>query len=78
MFVKIASDYCFYTPEETPAVLRITDAAGRTLLVRQLDAVAGYNQLTITKANLNGVTGTVNYTLQAGSFVATRSMIVVR
>jgi len=59
------------------AKISIQDATGRTLLVRNMDAVAGYNSLRIDRSELvtNGV---LSYTIVAGDFTATRQMVVVR
>jgi hypothetical protein len=45
--------------------------------VLQHDCLAGYNQLSVTRAMLNGATGVMTYTVTAGGNTATRKMIVV-
>ncbi|MEL6357001.1 MAG: hypothetical protein AAFQ37_08745, partial [Bacteroidota bacterium] len=58
------------------AQISVQDATGRTLLVRKMDAVAGYNSLRINRAEL--ANGVLSYTIVAGDFTATRQMVVVR
>ncbi|MEM9258740.1 MAG: T9SS type A sorting domain-containing protein, partial [Bacteroidota bacterium] len=60
------------------ATLTVQDVAGRLILTRQLEAVAGANQLTLTTAELGGATGVLTYTLTAGDFSATKKMVVVK
>ncbi|SEQ95572.1 T9SS type A sorting domain-containing protein, partial [Neolewinella agarilytica] len=60
-----------------PATLSIQDAAGRIVLVRQLDALAGMNRVDLTSKDL-GAAGVLTYTLTAGDFSATKKMVVVR
>jgi len=59
------------------ATLSIQDAAGRVVLVRQLDAVAGLNRVDLTAKDL-GAAGVLTYTLTSGDFAATKKMVVVR
>ncbi|WP_273447500.1 T9SS type A sorting domain-containing protein, partial [Neolewinella agarilytica] len=60
-----------------PATLSIQDAAGRIVLVRQLDALAGMNRVDLTSKDL-GAAGVLTYTLTSGDFVATKKMVMVR
>ncbi|MTB52301.1 T9SS type A sorting domain-containing protein [Lewinella sp. W8] len=60
-----------------PATLTLRDAGGRVVLVRNLDAVAGANQLELLRSDL-GSSGVLTYTLTAGEFIATKKMVVLR
>ncbi|MEO0734080.1 MAG: hypothetical protein AAFZ52_14690, partial [Bacteroidota bacterium] len=57
-----------------PATLIVRDAAGRQLLTRSLEAIAGPNAVRLTAAEL-GASGVLTYTLVAGDFAATRKLI---
>ncbi|WP_273446618.1 T9SS type A sorting domain-containing protein, partial [Neolewinella agarilytica] len=59
------------------ATLSVRDASGRIVLVRQLDAIAGMNQIELTAKDL-GAAGVLTYTLTSGDFSGTRKMVVVR
>ncbi|SER37891.1 T9SS type A sorting domain-containing protein, partial [Neolewinella agarilytica] len=59
------------------ATLSVQDAAGRVVMVRELDAVAGMNRVDLTAQDL-GAAGVLTYTLTSGDFVATKKMVVVR
>lgn len=79
----------FNLPEDAAVHLTVTDAAGRVLIVLRGDYAAGYNTINLTKRQLQGATGVLNYTLTASSkqhsdtpnkpreFTATKSMIAV-
>ncbi|MEL7161466.1 MAG: T9SS type A sorting domain-containing protein, partial [Bacteroidota bacterium] len=58
--------------------LNVQDVQGRTVLVRNLDGVAGNNQVIVNVSELKGATGVLSYTLVAGDFSATKKMVVVR
>ena len=58
--------------------LNIQDVQGRTVLVRNLEGVAGRNVTTLNVSELGGATGILSYTLTAGDFSATKKMVVVR
>jgi hypothetical protein len=68
----------FYLPTDGKASITISDASGRVLTVIRKDFSAGYNTQTITKAMVNGATGVLSYTVTAGDFSATKSMIAVK
>jgi hypothetical protein len=67
----------FELAQAGPATLTLRDATGRVVLVRDLDAVAGANQLELTRSDL-GASGVLTYTLTAGDFTASRKMVVLR
>ncbi|MEM9528803.1 MAG: hypothetical protein AAGA31_19490 [Bacteroidota bacterium] len=60
------------------ATLTVQDVACRLIMTRQLEAVAGANQVRVTTAELGGATGVLTYTLTAGYFSATKKMVVVK
>jgi hypothetical protein len=59
------------------ATMTIRDVAGRVILVREIDAIAGVNQLAFNREDL-GANGVLTYTLIAGEFTASKKMVVVR
>ncbi|MTB53132.1 T9SS type A sorting domain-containing protein, partial [Lewinella sp. W8] len=65
----------FELAQAGPATLTLRDAAGRRLLVREIDAVAGSNQLELSRKDL-GASGVVTYTLESGDFTATKKMVI--
>jgi hypothetical protein len=58
--------------------LNIQDVQGRTIMVRELEGVAGRNVTTVNVNELGTATGIFSYTLTAGDFSATKKMVVVR
>jgi len=56
------------------ATLTIQDAAGRLIITRQIDAVAGLNRVELEKLT----PGVLTYTLASGDFYASKKMVVVR
>jgi len=66
----------FYLPTAGQTTLTIQDGLGRTLKVMQANLGAGYHQYKVTAREL-GATGVLHYTLKAGSFSASRKMILV-
>ncbi|TXF88485.1 T9SS type A sorting domain-containing protein [Neolewinella aurantiaca] len=60
------------------ATLNIQDVQGRTIMVRELEGVAGRNVTTVDVNELGGAAGILSYTLTAGDFSATKKMVVVR
>jgi hypothetical protein len=57
------------------ATLTVQDVAGRLILTRQLDGIAGLNMVELDNIKATGV---LTYTLTSDDFVATRKMVVVR
>jgi len=68
----------FNLPVDAKATITISDISGRVLTVLYQDATAGYNQVEVSKAMINNTTGVLSYTVTAGDFSATKSMIVVK
>ncbi|MFK8161570.1 MAG: T9SS type A sorting domain-containing protein, partial [Lewinella sp.] len=58
--------------------LNIQDVQGRTIMVRELEGVAGRNVTTVNVNELGAATGILSYTLTAGDFSATKKMVVVK
>jgi hypothetical protein len=67
----------FNLPDDAAATVTINDASGRVLRVIKGDYAAGYNTINVTKQDLQGATGVLSYTIEAGEHRATRQMIVV-
>jgi hypothetical protein len=57
------------------ATLTLRDAAGRLISVQEIDAAAGLNTIELTNINAFGV---LTYTLKAGTFTASKKMVVVK
>ncbi len=74
--LRTTTQIAFNLPEAGTAKLIVQDAIGRTILVRDVDGVVGYNQLSLVAADLNGAKGVLSYTLTIGDRTATRRMIV--
>ncbi|MFN8280657.1 MAG: T9SS type A sorting domain-containing protein [Saprospiraceae bacterium] len=58
--------------------LKIQDVSGRTIVVKNVKALAGLNHVTFGQEELNGLTGVYYYTLETSSYVATRKMVLAR
>ncbi|WP_425412747.1 T9SS type A sorting domain-containing protein [Lewinella cohaerens] len=67
----------FNLPEDAAATVTINDASGRVLKVIRGDYAAGYNTINVTKQDIQGATGVLSYTIEAGEHRATKQMIVV-
>ncbi|MEZ4985144.1 MAG: hypothetical protein R2795_08940 [Saprospiraceae bacterium] len=59
-------------------VTTITDVSGRVLTVLRGDYAAGYNTINVTKDMIQGATGVLSYTVTAGEYTATKTMVVVK
>mgnify|MGYP003592029216 CR=1 FL=1 len=66
----------FDLPEASDATITFVDVTGRTLKVVSSTFRKGYNSVDINKNEL-GSAGVIYYTLEAGSFKATRKMVVI-
>jgi hypothetical protein len=66
----------FNLPEATSATLTISDVQGKVVKVIKVDAVKGYNQVTLKRGDL-GATGVLYYRLDTNTDSATRKMILV-
>jgi len=66
----------FYLPEATSATLTISDIQGKVVKVMEVDAVKGFNQVSLKRSEL-GATGVLYYSLQTSTDSATRKMILV-
>jgi hypothetical protein len=65
----------FDLPFEDKVVLTLYDTYGQVILVKQVDAVRGYNEVSIRKVELH-THGVVYYQLDANDFTATKRMVV--
>ena len=66
----------FDLPEDMEVKITVFDAAGRVVWLTEKDGFAGYNQLEIRRAELE-TSGMLYYRLEAGSFSASKKMIIV-
>jgi len=76
--VAETTDIAFTLADAGKVTLSIQDVQGRTVLVRELDGIAGRNVTTVNVNDLATASGVLSYTLTAGKFSATRQMIVIR
>ena len=65
----------FELPEAARYLLTISDIAGRVVKTIEQDGQKGYNAVTLNKAGLPE--GILQYTLQAGTHVATKRMMIL-
>ncbi len=73
---KTVSRISFDLPADMTAKLTIYDVTGKTIQVYKQDFLKGFNSVEINKNDL-GTAGVMYYTLEAGSFRATRKMVVI-
>ncbi|MEL6391998.1 MAG: T9SS type A sorting domain-containing protein, partial [Bacteroidota bacterium] len=57
------------------AILTIRDVQGRTVLVREIEAQAGVNLVTLERDDL-AASGVYSYTLTTGKWTATKQMVI--
>ena len=67
----------FTLPESAETTITVYDISGKTIYARTIDAVAGYNQMTIDAADLQA-SGVMYYNVRTSEFSATRKMIRIR
>jgi subtilisin-like proprotein convertase family protein len=63
-------------PESAEVKFTVFDISGRVLLVKKLDATAGWNQVEFNKDELS-VPGVLIYQMESGDFVSNRKMILI-
>jgi len=68
----------FNLPADNEVSIKLTDVSGRTLTVLRGKYAAGYNAISVTKEMIQGVSGVLTYTVTAGEFTATKTMVVVK
>ncbi len=66
----------FEMPASGLVQLKIMDVSGRVIMQRDVDAVAGYNELRISISDIN-TTGVLYYQLSNDEFVATKRMMIM-
>jgi|GEM_PF-3347452 len=66
----------FYLPEADDVKLVVYDINGKMIMQRSVDAVAGENQITINRAEVN-TTGILHYSLQTSFGTQTRKMTIL-
>jgi len=72
--VKDVTSIRFELAEAGTAMLIVRDVAGRLIPSREVDAVAGLNQVELEKL----AAGVLTYTLTSGDITASRKMVIVR
>ncbi|HMO40540.1 MAG TPA: T9SS type A sorting domain-containing protein, partial [Saprospiraceae bacterium] len=65
----------FNLPEAGDATITVSDITGRVIKLVRGNYAQGYNQVTLNSSDLP--TGVLTYTLESGSFIATKKMVVV-
>jgi subtilisin-like proprotein convertase family protein len=63
-------------PESAEVKFTVFDISGRVLLVKKLDATAGWNQVEFNKDELS-VPGVLIYQMESGDFISNRKMILI-
>ncbi|MGB3545614.1 MAG: T9SS type A sorting domain-containing protein, partial [Saprospiraceae bacterium] len=63
-------------PVAADATLTVQDVTGKVVLVRSIEANAGFNKTVLLRREVGAAAGVLTYTLTAGEFTATRKMIV--
>ncbi len=66
----------YYLPEDDKINLIVYDINGKMIMQRSVDAVAGENQLTINRSEIN-TTGILHYSLQTSFGTQTRKMTIL-
>ncbi len=66
----------FNLPVAAAATLTVQDVTGKVVLVRSIEANAGFNKTVLSRREVGGSAGILTYTLTAGDYTATRKMVV--
>ncbi|MEO0787686.1 MAG: dockerin type I domain-containing protein [Bacteroidota bacterium] len=67
----------YYLPSDMEVSVVVTDVRGRHLRTYEQNGTAGYNRLTMTKAELGGASGVLTYTISAEGWTASRRMVIL-
>ncbi|HMQ90646.1 MAG TPA: T9SS type A sorting domain-containing protein, partial [Flavilitoribacter sp.] len=67
----------FQLPEDSEVTITIHDVSGKAIRLIRDNYAKGYNQLTLTRRELNNATGVLYYTVTAGEHTATKKMVVM-
>jgi len=67
----------FNLPEETPLTFTVQDVSGKVIKLIELNAVAGYNELEVTKQDLNGP-GIYFYTIKTKTHRVSKRMVLIK
>ncbi|MEO0788615.1 MAG: T9SS type A sorting domain-containing protein, partial [Bacteroidota bacterium] len=73
--VDAVTQIAFTLPEANTATLTVRDVQGRTVLVREIEAEAGVNLVSLERDDL-AASGVYSYTLTAGKWTATKQMVI--
>ncbi|HMS99802.1 MAG TPA: T9SS type A sorting domain-containing protein, partial [Saprospiraceae bacterium] len=66
----------YQIPNQGTVELKISDITGRELFTREINSIRGYNSVEIDR-KLFPATGIYYYTVTAGSFTATKGLVVL-
>lgn len=66
----------FDVPESGKVTLTVFDVTGKVLAVKNQDAIAGYNTISLSRKDIPAV-GVMYYRLDAGEYTATKKMILI-
>ncbi|MCB0608172.1 MAG: DUF11 domain-containing protein [Lewinella sp.] len=67
----------FQLPEDSEVTITIHDVSGKAVKLIRDNYAKGYNQLTLSRRELNNATGVLYYTVTAGEHTATKKMVVL-
>ena len=67
----------FQLPEDSEVTITIHDVSGKAVKLIRDNYAKGYNQLTLSRQELNNATGVLYYTVTAGEHTATKKMVVL-
>ena len=72
-----STNISFTLPEAASTNVTIYDMTGKVIYTRDIDAVAGYNELTVNASELQS-SGVMYYNVKTENFSATRKMLMIR
>jgi len=72
-----STNISFTLPEAAPTNVTIYDLTGKVVYTRDIDAAAGYNELTVNASELQA-SGVMYYNVKTDNFSATRKMLMIR
>jgi len=72
-----STNIAFTLPEAARTNVTIYDMTGKVIFTRDIDAVAGYNELTVDALELQA-SGVMYYNVRTDNFSATRKMLMIK
>jgi len=68
----------FDLPTAAAATVTIMDVSGKTVFMKDVDGVAGFNSINVTSNELQGASGVLYYRVDTDEYSATKKMILVK